>query len=225
MYWNENIWKAENSFSSSIKTNLMAELRSFSWFAEEPTKTFTSLICFWSFSDDETLALLIRFWWLAEERPCWLVDLENSQTNKMLTFLVFLMICRRRNTKLGIDLVGLPVWLSRMAGSYFCKHSIPKELFAIIHIIQLKTRAIFEQRKAQEVLGEKQLSLHSLYPNTGLHNLWQPGSRAARKWRENEKMKRKWRENEEIHFVIFSLVPPFLSISYIKNCPILSQNV
>ena len=46
-----------------------------------------------------------------------------------------------------------------------------------------------------------------------------------RQWRENEKMKRKWRENEEIHFVIFSLVPPFLSISYIKNCPILSQNV
>ena len=107
MYWKENIWKAENSFSSSIKTNWIGELRSFSWFAEEPTKTFTSLICFWSFSDDETLALLIRFWWLAEERPCWLVDLENSQTNKMLTFLAFLMICRRGNTKLGIDLVGL----------------------------------------------------------------------------------------------------------------------
>ena len=87
MYWKENIWKAENSFSSSIKTNWIGELRSFSWFADEPTKTFTSLICFWSFSDDETLALLIRFWWLAEERPCWLVDLENSQTKKNVDLL------------------------------------------------------------------------------------------------------------------------------------------
>ena len=53
-----------------------------------------------------------------------------------------------------------------------------------------------------------------------------------RKWRENEEMKRKWRENEEmereIHsqdFLIFCLFPPYLSISYIKNCHILSQNV
>ena len=45
-------------------------------------------------------------------------------------------------------------------------------------------------------------------------------------------MKRKWRENEEmereIHsqdFLIFCLFPPYLSISYIKNCHILSQNV
>ena len=60
----------------------------------------------------------------------------------------------------------------------------------------------------------------------------QPCSRAARKWRENEEMKRKWRENEEmereIHsqdFLILCLFPPSLSISYIKNCHILSQNV
>ena len=53
-----------------------------------------------------------------------------------------------------------------------------------------------------------------------------------RKWRENEEMKRKWRENEEmereIHsqdFLILCLFPPSLSISYIKNCHILSQNV
>ena len=66
----------------------------------------------------------------------------------------------------------------------------------------------------------------------GLHKLWQPCSRAARKWRENEEMKRKWRENEEmereIHsqdFLILCLFPPSLSISYIKNCHILSQNV
>ena len=32
----------------------------------------------------------------------------------------------------------------------------------------------------------------------GFHNLWQPGSPAARKWREIEKMKRKWRWNEEM---------------------------
>ena len=76
----------------------------------------------------------------------------------------------------------------------------------------------------------------------GLHKLWQPCSQAARKWRENEEMKRKWRENEEmkrkwreneemereIHsqdFLILCLFPPSLSISYIKNCHILSQNV
>ena len=208
MYWKENIWKAENSFSSSIKTNWIGELRSFSWFAEEPTKTFTSFICFWSFSDDETLALLIRFWWLAEERPCWLVDLENSQTNKMLTFLVFLMICRRRNTKLGIDLVGLPVWLSRMAGSYFCKHSIPKELFAIIHIIQLKTRAIFEQRKAQEVLGEKQLSLSlsvSKHRVAQLVAAWQPGcDKMERELEKGEEMEREWGNGQRSTLYIFS---------------------
>ena len=68
---------------------------------------------------------------------------------------------------------------------------------------------------------------------TGLHKLWQPGRLAARKWRENEKMKRKWREIEEmerqwkeihsLHFLIFPSFPPSLSISYIKNCLILSQ--
>ena len=77
---------------------------------------------------------------------------------------------------------------------------------------------------------------------TGLHKLWQPCSRAARKWKENEEMKRKWRENEEmkrkwreneemereIHsqdFLILCLFLPSLSISYIINCHILSQNV
>ena len=36
---------------------------------------------------------------------------------------------------------------------------------------------------------------------------------------------RKWREIHSLDFLIFSLFPPFLSISYIKNCNILSQNV
>ena len=36
---------------------------------------------------------------------------------------------------------------------------------------------------------------------------------------------RKWREIHSLHFLIFSLFPPSLSISYIKNCLILSQNV
>ena len=44
---------------------------------------------------------------------------------------------------------------------------------------------------------------------TGLHNLWQPGSRAARKWTENEKMKRKWRENEERERDLLSTFPHF----------------
>ena len=61
----------------------------------------------------------------------------------------------------------------------------------------------------------------------GLQNLCLPASRAVGKWRENEKMKRKWRENEEmerkwreihsLHFLIFSLFPPCLSISYVKK--------
>ena len=49
-----------------------------------------------------------------------------------------------------------------------------------------------------------------------------------RKWRGNGERMRKWRENEEIHsqdFLILCLFPPSLSISYIKNCHILSQNV
>ena len=36
---------------------------------------------------------------------------------------------------------------------------------------------------------------------------------------------RKWREIHSLHFLIFSFFPPSLSISYIKNCLILSQNV
>ena len=36
---------------------------------------------------------------------------------------------------------------------------------------------------------------------------------------------RKWREIHSLHFLIFSLFPPSLSISYVKNCLILSQNV
>ena len=36
---------------------------------------------------------------------------------------------------------------------------------------------------------------------------------------------RKWTEIHSLHFLIFSLFPPTLSISYIKNCLILSQNV
>ena len=36
---------------------------------------------------------------------------------------------------------------------------------------------------------------------------------------------RKWREIHSLHFLIFPLFPPSLSISYIKNCLILSQNV
>ena len=70
---------------------------------------------------------------------------------------------------------------------------------------------------------------------TGLHESLQPCSRAARKWRENEEMKRKrrgngermrkWREIHTLHFLILSLFLPSLSISYIKICHILSQNV
>ena len=38
-------------------------------------------------------------------------------------------------------------------------------------------------------------------------------------------LQRKWREILSLHFLILSLFPPSLSISYIKICHILSQNV
>ena len=62
----------------------------------------------------------------------------------------------------------------------------------------------------------------------GLHNLLHPCIQNARKWRENEEngeRMRKWKEIHSLHFLTFSLFPPSLSISYIKNCHILSQNV
>ena len=43
-----------------------------------------------------------------------------------------------------------------------------------------------------------------------------------REWGENEKMKRKWREIHSLHFLIFSLFPPSLTLSYI-NKPLLLQ--
>ena len=48
---------------------------------------------------------------------------------------------------------------------------------------------------------------------SGLHSLWQPGSRAARKQREKKKMKRKWRENEEMERDSLSTFPHSLFIS------------
>ena len=113
----------------------------------------------------------------------------------------------------------------------------------------LKTEPLFTMKKtkcAAQLLVchlfsfSFRFTVHHYLPS-GLHKLWQPGSGAARKWRENEKMKRKWRENEEwrgnlermriwreihsLHFLIFSLFLLSLSISYIKNYLILSQNV
>ena len=72
------------------------------------------------------------------------------------------------------------------------------------------------------------------YYGTGLHKLWHPCILAARKWRENEEMKRNRRENEEmkrgwgngkIHSPHFLFFPPYLCISNVQNCQILSQNV
>ena len=195
MYWKENIWKAENSFSSSIKTNWIGELRSFSWFAEEPTKTFTSLICFWSFSDDETLALLIRFWWLAEERPCWLVDLENSQTNKMLTFLVFLMICRRGNAKLGIDLVEPPCVTQQDGWLLFLQTLNPQRVVCYHSYYTIEnTRNIWAKEGSRSFRGETIISITHCIQTQGCTTC---GSLAAG-LRENGERMRKWRGNGEI---------------------------
>ena len=46
-----------------------------------------------------------------------------------------------------------------------------------------------------------------------------------KKWRGNGERMRKWREIHSQDFLILCLFPPSLSISYIKNCHILSQNV
>ena len=61
--------------------------------------------------------------------------------------------------------------------------------------------------------------------------LWERGER-MKKWRGNGEKMRKWWERvrkcgdiHSLHFLIFSLFPPSLSISYIENCLILSQNV
>ena len=69
----------------------------------------------------------------------------------------------------------------------------------------------------------------------GLNNLWQPGfEKMEREWENEEEMEReggngekmrKWKDTHSLHFLIFTLFPPSLSISYIKNCLILSQNV
>ena len=53
---------------------------------------------------------------------------------------------------------------------------------------------------------------------------WQPGSEEMERERGNGERMRKWREIHSLHFLIFSLFPSSLSISYIKNCLILSQN-
>ena len=54
---------------------------------------------------------------------------------------------------------------------------------------------------------------------------WRGSGERMRKWRRNRERIRKWRAIHSLYCLIFSLFPPSLSISYIKNCLILSQNV
>ena len=54
---------------------------------------------------------------------------------------------------------------------------------------------------------------------------WRGNGERMRKWRGNGERMRKWREIHSQDFLILCLFPPSLSISYIKNCHILSQNV
>ena len=46
-----------------------------------------------------------------------------------------------------------------------------------------------------------------------------------RKRRGNGERMRKWRQNEEMERDLLFSFPPYLSISYIKKCHILSQNI
>ena len=103
------------------------------------------------------------------------------------------------------------------------------------HIKRLLQRLINHQSSPPILQIQVEIQTQQKYLLPGVHKLWQPGSLASRKWRDNDKMKRKWRGNRErvrkwreihfLHFLIFSLFPSSLSISYIKNCLILSQNV
>ena len=54
--------------------------------------------------------------------------------------------------------------------------------------------------------------------------LWETGE-WMRKWRGNGERMRKWREIHFLHFLLFSLFPPSLSISFTKNCLTLMQDV
>ena len=49
-----------------------------------------------------------------------------------------------------------------------------------------------------------------------IESKWRENEEMKRKWRENGDMERKWREIHSLHFLIFSLFPPSLSISYQK---------
>ena len=53
---------------------------------------------------------------------------------------------------------------------------------------------------------------------------WGNEKEMEREWGNGESM-RKWKEIHSLHFLIFSLFSPSLSISYIKKCHILLQNV
>ena len=53
---------------------------------------------------------------------------------------------------------------------------------------------------------------------------WKEDEEINREWGNGEKM-RKWKEIHSLYFLTFSVFPHSLSISYIKNCLILSQNV
>ena len=74
------------------------------------------------------------------------------------------------------------------------------------------------------VLENKTQVLRDLSRSSPHVNLWRENEEVGGEWGNGERM-RKWREIHPLHFLIFSLSPPSLSISYIKNCCILLQNV
>ena len=74
---------------------------------------------------------------------------------------------------------------------------------------------LFECLKLSQTELNPDVEFVKCLTRAGLRNPLQPCSRAARKWREIH----------SLLFLILSLFPPSLSISYIKICHILSQNV
>ena len=86
---------------------------------------------------------------------------------------------------------------------------------SILHVLKVNCK----KKKHFHVVGE---CCHSCW--WWLQGCTNRCSLAAGLRRNGERM-RKWREIHSQDFLILCLFPPSLSISYIKNCHILSQNV
>ena len=99
-----------------------------------------------------------------------------------------------------------------------------EQLYCAYTFVRCTTSTVNECRL---YFAKQSLGIHQGCKNCGILAAGLRENRERmRKWRKNGERMRKWREIHSLHFLIFSLSPPPpLSISYIKNCLILSWNV